>query len=908
MLQNELQRFIFKVHSSKIRKAGWNLQLALPMARMNNEIISLAGSQMLRWIDELNGDGDWEDRARVIRSEIRKIKKEPHSPQNKRRIRKLYADLDEAQFKPDYISVVIDRKSDYKRLCKGFKINGIEYQRLLGTAGGIKMSTIVFVSKRLHDKLAERIDNGRDMSKAFNPAKLEAYRALTCSASQPVSMPIGITVVPDCETEFLAKVIHIRDSDDDGEPIMSDPMMDTVKLDASDGFGLMLPSLAKRWSEELGLDYVMAGANSRFSYEKGMIFTFDFLDFAENVAGSYIIKDAWGYDVDLRNVELILTTSMLKLWDSYGSMDEYLKKSMANHYSFGLTKTTPKELEHERHLNYQFIQSFHLDDDDINELVSMSVNELSDVIGNDWTKALLFLRGMGMNDDNVRNMENDYIKAMMICPEVIDDPHTQDSIYRNVRKQIKEAKTGVIKVHGNFSIASGDPYALCQSMFGMEVTGLLKAGEIYNKYWSDRQTSDVVCFRAPMSCHSNIRKLHPVDRDETSYWYRYMDTCTIFNAWDTCMPALNGMDFDGDLVFLTDSPALVNKHRELPALMCEQSSAKKTIPTEDDFINSNIAGFGNDIGKITNRITSMYEIQSLYPEDSDEYKMLEYRIQAGQMYQQNCIDKIKGIVSKPMPRSWYDPHYLSDVPEDKRQLYSNIIADKKPYFMRYIYPSVSKEYTKYEKRVTENAINSFGKHLDDIINTPFEELSDREQRFIESYRRNMVLGKNDCLMNKICRIFEDKFDSAKERRNGHKFDYSLYKSGVGCSEYERRQVKALYDEYNARLRNYMIFLEYEREDEYDSMMKIQQLKDEFIAKCSAVCPNEKVMCDAILDVTYHKDSSKSFAWGMCGDIIIKNLLEKFGNKLTYPVLDAKGDIYYCGNTFSLKTIDMEDQD
>ncbi len=542
MLQNELQRFIFKIHSSKIRKAGWNLQLALPAARINNEIISLAGSQMLRWIDELNGDEDWEQKARDIRSEIRKIKKEPHSPQNKRKIRKLYADLDEIQFKEDYISVIIDRKSDYHRLCKGFTINGVEYQRLLGTAGGIKMSTIVFVSKRLHDQLVERINNGRDMTKAFNPAKLEAYKALTCSASYPVSMPNGIAVVPDCETEFMAEVIHLKNSDGDGEPIMSEPMMDLVKLDASDGFGLMLPSLAERWSEELGLDYLVAGCCCRMAFTKGMIFTFDFLDFAENIAGGYFIKDAWGYDVDLRNVELILTTSMLKLWDSYGSMDEYMKKSRANHYSFGITKTTPKELEHERHLNYQFIQSFKLNDDDIKELVSMSMNELSDVIGNDWVKSLLFLRGSGMNETNVRKMDDDYIKALMVCPDIINDPHTQDCIFHNVRKRIKEAKTGVIKVHGNFSVASGDPYALCQSMFGMEVTGLLKAGEIYNKYWSDRNTESVVAFRAPMSCHHNVRKLHPVARDEISYWYRYMDTCTIINAWDTVMPALNGMD------------------------------------------------------------------------------------------------------------------------------------------------------------------------------------------------------------------------------------------------------------------------------------------------------------------------------------------------------------------------------
>ena len=58
-----------------------------------------------------------------------------------------------------------------------------------------------------------------------------------------------------------------------------------VDLDASDGFGMMLPSLAERWSKELGLDYTISGANTRFSFEKGMAFTFDYVDFAEKIAG-----------------------------------------------------------------------------------------------------------------------------------------------------------------------------------------------------------------------------------------------------------------------------------------------------------------------------------------------------------------------------------------------------------------------------------------------------------------------------------------------------------------------------------------------------------------------------------------------------------------------------------------------
>ena len=318
------------------------MTLSLSEARNNDEIISLADSQVLRWIDELNGVTDADERAKEIRHQIAMIRKEPNCAQNKRILRHLYADLDAIQFKPDYMCLIIDKEKDYYRACRGFTINDVEYVRLLGTNGGIKNETIVFVSKRLSEELRRRIDNGRDPNKELVPAKLEAYKALTCSASIPVSMPKGILVVPDCETTFYDDVVYLDDAEE-GEPVMEYRPREEIHLDASDGCGMMLPSLARRWSEELGLDYTMSCCNTRMSWEKGCAFTFDFVDFAEKVAGRYYVEDAWGTMRDIRDVELVLTTSMVKLWDSYDSLESYLRNSEENGYTFGVTKVSPKK-------------------------------------------------------------------------------------------------------------------------------------------------------------------------------------------------------------------------------------------------------------------------------------------------------------------------------------------------------------------------------------------------------------------------------------------------------------------------------------------------------------------------------------------------------------------------------------
>jgi hypothetical protein len=94
----------------------------------------------------------------------------------------------------------------------------------------------------------------------------------------------------------------------------------------------------------------------------------------------------------------------------------------------------------------------------------------------------------------------------------------------------------------------------------------------------------------------------------------------------------------GDCVINTSFPLLVRKTQELPAVVCVQRKAPKCVPTEDDIMKSNINSFGNAVGAVTNKITSMFEVQANFPKDSREYRILDYRIKCGQLYQQNSID------------------------------------------------------------------------------------------------------------------------------------------------------------------------------------------------------------------------------------------------------------------------------
>ena len=911
MEQKSHLRLIFKLHTKMLKNADWNLTLPLEEAIRTcpDTVVSIGDSQLLRFIDELNGIEDMTVIVKAKQCEIRFVKKQPTSAESKKRIRKLYKELYDLQFQKDYLCVVMDRKSDYDRANKGFTVNGIKYRRFLGTNGGIKNSTIVYVNEKLYPELKRRLDNGRKMNVPLVPAKLEAYQALVCSGSTPLPEPNGIIVVKDCITTFREDVIVIDDSCD-GEPKLTHVKDYLIEHNDSDGYGLMLPSYSRRINEYFGGDpgETLSGFNSRWAFTKGMVFTFDYLEFAENVAGSYEITDVWGHKRDIRDAEVILTESMLKLWNCYDSWEDYYGNCKENHYVFAASKVTPKELESVRTTNYQFIQGLDFSDDDLHELCQPTIDEIKGALGLDYKKCLAFLAGFGLNEKNIKYTPNDYVKALMIDQRMINDPFVRRNLYSMMRKKINNAKKGSVKVDANYAIILGDPYALCQSMFGLEVTGLLSAGEVYHKYWIDKGASEIVCFRAPMLFKNNSRKLKLCNRDGCAHWYQYIDTGVVLNAWDSTREAASGADADGDTFMCSDSRVLLANTKHEPPLICIQRKADKKIVTEDDIVVANKLAFSDDIGIVTNRATGMLEVRAGYDIDSVEYKELTYRVQATQNYQQNCIDKTKGAISKPMPVYWYDKREKALPDDERKELNRRIAATKKPKFMIYVYENEKRKYREFVKSTNDRCLIQFGKTIDELRNQ--SEKTDAEKEFLYWYNELCPVGVNPCTVNRICDYFESVFSRGEIKEIYEPFDYSILKSDAKPSKETYDKVVGIYNQYMKRVKNYLFRVSKEHISKDDIEVMRSQMDSDFIMMCSRVCPNEEELCNIVLDICYTTEKSKRFAWATCGEQIVNNLLKQNNGRIRFPMLtDGSGEFEFCGKQFNMMeiTVGLDDE-
>ena len=314
-----------------------------------------------------------------------------------------------------------------------------------------------------------------------------------------------------------------------------------------------------------------------------MVFTIDFKKFAEEIAGTYFIKDAWGDERDVREADVILTVSMLKLWNSYAGCEDYLRNCEKYGYEFCIAKSAPHELRNVHTTNYQYLQDFKFSDGQIDELIESTVTKIKECLGLDWKKLILYMCGTDLDEKSVVHMEP-MCKAIMANPELIKDPYVRSKVSRMIQKRINSAKIGVLDVEGDYAIIGCDPYALLQNMFGMGVTGILKAGECYHKYWSDKNVSEVIAFRAPMTSHENVCKLNVVDNEETQKWFKYITTCCMLNGWDTTAIRCNGADYDADTFFTTNNKVLLDSFEYKPTLMCLQDSVAKKCPTEEDYI------------------------------------------------------------------------------------------------------------------------------------------------------------------------------------------------------------------------------------------------------------------------------------------------------------------------------------
>lgn len=927
------QFLTMKFSSDRLKKFKYDINLTLEEAIANNEIIATFENQTIDSILDIKGEESDFNTVEELRKELKRLKSKPHSPTNAKQIKELQSKINNLMFVPEYITIKIIHKSHYRHLFeKGLMVNGVKYRRFNASASQARVNTILCVSETVFDELRRRTDNGRDLSKKLAPAKLNAYRGLYSSSRYKVSRP-KFCVVPDYFSETEMTVNYVTETSDWNEDDTVDVRTITKEFNRFDGQGLILPKRAKIWQDELDLDYIPAQFCIRAPFCKGMVCVFDFVEWIEKKNnGNYLIKTIYKDEndnhiyADLREYDMILTESQMKLWDSWKSVEDYNMNCDLNNLSWGVTLFTPKQDKNYFYENYQFLQTLFLNDEDVKKVTDKFVNWVKGVTSENVYYTMLFLLGFEASEDKfldyINKGETDWIRALILEPNLINDKYIREKVYRLIKKKIENACLGQIIVNGNFQVLISDPYAMMEAICEQDkVEGLLSEGEYYSNYWNQNNVSKVVASRSPLTYRSEHVILDLKKSNETEYWYKYCYTGVILNAHGDDTARFAGSDFDYDIIATTsDETVIKGVYRDELPVVYQEPKAEKKIVEEKDLYKADLFSFNSIIGGLTNKSTTGYALLADLNPDSEEYKVTLRRIKTITKAQSAQIDKtkigkeVKGIVGKWInyqhPPKDINGSLLPESEEKRKQreFENSIMLNKHPYFFTYLYKNTKKKYKDHLKQYNILCLQKLGMTLDEL--KMLKRKNTEEEQFLDEFYRNSPVIESDCTMNKICRRIESVDFEIKKllKSNNKNFFHEMFMSNFDNYDQSRyEEVVKMYQEYRHSVHQIMSNTDKVDKTTYNQEVRnqINVKREEFKSMISNACSNENEALNYLIHLFYVEKpkSNKDALWDIFGKEMVENLKVK-KKTITIPVEDNEGDIEYLNRYYSLKEVSI----
>lgn len=355
--------------------------------------------------------------------------------------------------------------------------------------------------------------------------------------------------------------------------------------------------------------------------------------------------------------------------------------------------------------------------------------------------------------------------------------------------------------------------------------------------------------------------------------------------------------------------------RYIPVAYDPQKAPKSKIDYKTLY-KVDILGFDPIIGHITNVSTTLYEMQNEYSPDSREYQEIDRRLKLCCSLQSRAIDSTKGIAFEGIPKHWLRRKRITD--EMRETLSEEAIAEiefnnricienRRPYFMRYLYPQKNRDYKSFREDINRACIVRWGKPLDELSDA---ERQSQEFKKIQAYiDRSFPLFETHGTMNRICRHMESTVAEIKQARRDAKsegdiFD-KLYSESVATELSLVPKMEEIYNEYSAFKRDYLLEdSEFNSYEQFYAQIRKKALEN--VSNNLQECANLAVY---ICYKLYPK-RAKDFCWDCFGEGIADNVLAKAaeqGRQPQLPQADANGDISYLGKTYALKTVNLEDE-
>lgn len=906
---------IYKIPSNMIVEANMNIaSYTKTQAVRDGNLVSIGDNLVFYKIRNYYNDNRTHqeifERVQTLRQTLRMCKKEGKI--NEAKI--INQEIVDTLFVKDIINVEVIKKSEYNKLAKnGFNVNGIHYIRFCCGSGQMRRNTITFVNEEIYDYLYDALMCGlADVIKEINLAKLSAYFALCFSSILWVRTP-RVCVVKDFEYICKNQRVDFIYKDENKKAFVEERIMD-IPLNCADGQGLVDPEFSRLWAEDMALDYTPSSFVVRSAFVKGNVVPFDFKEYARcnNIR---IIKDKWGCEYDIEDIDVILSESQFKMHKYYSSWQEYLNYFKKSNLKWGVARYNKKYDDENILANYQYLQVLNIDKEDIKELIAPTIDWIQKICSGDILYSLLFL--FGCKNDNITyqqyygNAQANFAKAIIKNVDMLQDNYVRSKIYKNIVECINRAKIGKIWIRGNYQFAISDPIAQCRNALGLEPVGEIPADHIYSNFWRERGVTGMIDIcRSPMIDAHEHNPSTLFESENANYWYQYIKSGIIYSIYDTATVRQEDSDWDGDIVLTTDNKIfLKGAQKHLNVILYEKEQVPIQKVTHANIIKTDIRGLGTGVGGFSNCATIIEAMKAIFTKDTQQEQRdeLTKRKKLLREIVGAEIDRIKGTTAPVLPSEWkkivkINPDDTDDVKAEKYK-HNSLVISKKPYFFRYLYPELNKKFKKYENAYNLIAKDVFGVGIKKLIAKP--EKTEEEMTLVRRYQKYSPLIVSNCIMNILCKEFENVDFDIKYKNCGVNKLPTFENEGYTINEEILLKIRDIYRKYNnkksTQILSKLIIEDYEEAKE--SIIGITDyVRDEIQADVFNLGLESKEVMFYINQLSkQYKKFNWNFAWDLLDDFIIDLIPQ---GKTFAPIREDIGH-EYLGQYYVLKELVKE---
>ena len=412
------------------------------------------------------------------------------------------------------------------------KCEVIHYKMLYRSTGKAKKGSCMFICDKLYKEARKYLYMDIELPEE-NPmiVEISAYAPLVSSGivGKVKINPKNILILKDIDRFFNTNVISVEI---DKEKHCIAKHIDNYRLKNTlfDGQALIDSSIFPSW----GNGYILL----RHHFCKMAAFNTNIQQFFKDYFGdSYYtatVKDMFGNEHYVRDIELITTDNAMKWLKFDISYNYWCEKVYENNCMFGIVKTAHEsKLGKHQKMSYQMVNSLSLD------IMENVVKESCEYVDKLKTDNNFFFDYLKKND----NFSNDYKALLALCEH--NSEFVRSSYFRSRRKKIIESyvlklKSGEIIQNAENLTVVGSPYAMLLYAASGDESSVEDDNTFYSEHgtiqcYTERFNSGecLAFFRSPFNSKNNLSYLHNIYSKNMEKYFNLGRQCVAVNMIGT---------------------------------------------------------------------------------------------------------------------------------------------------------------------------------------------------------------------------------------------------------------------------------------------------------------------------------------------------------------------------------------